>query len=141
MSDKIENKVAPAQEDNTRSALSNAAYSAMKEAAIGCALGAAGVGVAAAMADQSMLKAGAAAAAGAMAGGVAGAVGAELAKENKKEINAVGQAIKNEVNRQIKEIVDTPKDLINHAQKRPVTSALESILCPPLWILDAKLRK
>lgn len=64
-------------------------------------------------------------------GAAAGAIiGEKLYQENKKEINGV-----------IKEIGSTPADLANHEKKYPVTSFMERLVCPPLWIIDAKMRK
>lgn len=78
---------------------------------------------------------------GGVIGGAGVIVGNEIIKENKKEIQAVGQAVQNEAQRQWQELLDTPKDVMNHIQKRPVTSAVEALICPPLVIIDAKLRK
>ncbi|GEM_PF-3111365 len=76
----------------------------------------------------------AAAGAGATAGGI---VGRELIKENKKEIGAAARAVAAGA----AEVASTPADVGNHIRQRPVTAAVESIICPPLVIIDAKLRK
>jgi hypothetical protein len=75
------------------------------------------------------------------AGAAGGAVGNKVVQENKKEIDAIGNAIKKEAQRQVKDLLDTPKDVMDHIQKRPVTAAAEAIIAPPLVIIDSKLRK
>lgn len=164
MADKIENKqVAEKQQDNS---LSNLAFELMKSAVGGAAAGAAAgammnkevrdaavggiVGGAAGMAAAEAARRGAteAGVAGVLAGaggaiGVgAGIVGKEIIKENKTEIQKGAKLIENEVKRQVQEMKDTPKDVVDHVQKRPVTSIVEGvILGPGAVILDAKLRK
>jgi hypothetical protein len=80
--------------------------------------------------------------AGGIAGAGVGAAAAEIVKENKSEINKGVKVIGDEIKRQAQEIKDTPKDVMDHVQKRPVTSIVEGvILGPGAVILDAKLRK
>lgn len=168
MADKIENKqVAEKQQDN---GLSNLAFELMKGAALGGVGGAlmnkevrdaaangiargvvegANAAIQAQKAIENAAAGAAAGAAGVAVGAGAAKLGKELIKENKNEINkgakAAGdgaKAIENEVKRQAKEIMDTPKDVIDHVQKRPVTSIVEGMIGGPgAVILDAKLRK
>ncbi len=122
-----------------------------EDAAIGAALGATGVAVGKAVHDAAAggaagaakvgkdikqagdLAAGAAIAGAAATGGAAEALlfpGIKIAMEHKKEISQVG-----------KEITSTPKDVLDHIKKNPVAAACETLVCPPLVIIDAKLRK
>jgi hypothetical protein len=120
-------------------AVGGGALRAAEGAAIGGAVGAAAAAAAKGALDKGALEK---AAVGGVVGGGAVIVGNELIKENQKEINKVGNAIQQEANRQLKEIKDTPKDVIDHIQKRPVTAAVETIILgPAATVLDAKLRK
>lgn len=108
------------------------------EAVVQGAITGGAVGAGAALAADRGVAEGAAAA---MVGGVAGAIGKQVVQENQKEIQAAGKAIKNEVKRQVNELLDTPKDVGNHIRNKPVTAAVETIICPPLVIIHSKLDK
>lgn len=59
-----------------------------------------------------------------------------------KTLDQIGDALKKEAERQLKELKETPQDVIKHFQKRPVTTITEGVLGGPgAVILDAKLRK
>lgn len=59
-----------------------------------------------------------------------------------KVLDQIGDALKKEAERQLKELKETPQDVIKHFQKRPVTTITEGMIGGPgAVILDAKLRK